>query len=115
MCYHFSLIGKTQSLLPLQVRNSICHTATIVANAFMHSGTTSDTFLRDNLEWLSRATNWAKFTATASLGVIHKGHEKDALKFMATYLPKDSGNNGGFVEFPLLLTVTPSWLFGKKF
>ena len=61
----------------------------------MHSGTTSDTFLRDNLEWLSRATNWAKFTATASLGVIHKGHEKDALKFMATYLPKDSGNNGG--------------------
>jgi len=27
---------------------------------------------RDNLEWLARATNWAKFTATASLGVIHK-------------------------------------------
>ena len=26
---------------------------------------------RDNLEWLSRATNWAKFTATASLGCIH--------------------------------------------
>lgn len=38
----------------------------------MHCGTTSDTFLRNNLEWLSRATNWAKFTATASLGVIHK-------------------------------------------
>ena len=27
---------------------------------------------RNNLEWLGRATNWAKFTATASLGVIHK-------------------------------------------
>lgn len=27
---------------------------------------------RENLEWLARATNWAKFTATASLGVIHK-------------------------------------------
>lgn len=77
------------------VRNSICHTATLVANAFMHSGTTSDTFLRDNLEWLSRATNWAKFTATASLGVIHRGHEKDALKLMSTYLPKDTGNSGG--------------------
>jgi 26S proteasome regulatory subunit N2 len=61
----------------------------------MHSGTTSDTFLRDNLEWLSRATNWAKFTATASLGVIHRGHEKDALKLMSTYLPKDTGNSGG--------------------
>lgn len=40
------------------VRVSICHTATVIANAFMHSGTTSDQFLRDNLEWLARATNW---------------------------------------------------------
>ncbi|PKU29259.1 hypothetical protein llap_20437 [Limosa lapponica baueri] len=54
------------------VRNSVCHTATVIANSFMHCGTTSDQFLRDNLEWLARATNWAKFTATASLGVIHK-------------------------------------------
>jgi hypothetical protein len=38
----------------------------------MHCGTTSDQFLRDNLDWLAKATNWAKFTATASLGVIHK-------------------------------------------
>ncbi|PVD18462.1 hypothetical protein C0Q70_21011 [Pomacea canaliculata] len=53
------------------VRNSVCHSSTVIANAFMHYGTTSDQFLRDNLEWLSRATNWAKFTATASLGVIH--------------------------------------------
>ena len=90
------------------VRNSVCHTATVIANSFMHTGTTSDQFLRygalfyiqhgvhlylntsicylfmnwlycfllllsrENLEWLARATNWAKFTATASLGVIHK-------------------------------------------
>jgi hypothetical protein len=54
------------------VRNSICHTSTVICNSFMHCGTTSDQFLRDNLDWLSRATNWAKFTATASLGVIHK-------------------------------------------
>ncbi len=31
----------------------------------MHCGTTVDTFLRDNLEWLKKATNWAKFSATA--------------------------------------------------
>ncbi|CAG2241659.1 PSMD1 [Mytilus edulis] len=54
------------------VRNSVCHSATVMANSFMHCGTTCDQFLRDNLEWLARATNWAKFTATASLGVIHK-------------------------------------------
>lgn len=28
------------------VRVSICHTATVIANAFMHAGTTSDQFLR---------------------------------------------------------------------
>lgn len=38
----------------------------------MNSGTTSDEFLRNNLEWLSRASNWSKFSATAALGVIHK-------------------------------------------
>ena len=80
------------------VRNSVCHTSTVIANALMNSGTTSDQFLRDNLEWLARATNWAKFTATASLGVIHKGHEKEALNLMATYLPKDSGPGSAYSE-----------------
>lgn len=80
------------------VRNSVCHTATVIANSFMHCGTTSDQFLRDNLEWLSRATNWAKFTATASLGVIHKGHEKEALNLMSQYLPKDMGPGSSYSE-----------------
>lgn len=80
------------------VRNSMCHNATVIANSFMHCGTTSDIFLRDNLEWLARATNWAKFTATASLGVIHKGHEKEALHLMSTYLPKDSGPGSAYSE-----------------
>lgn len=70
------------------VRNSICHSATVISNGLMHYGTTSDTFLRENLEWLGKAVNWAKFTATASLGVIHHGHEKDALHLLAPYLPK---------------------------
>ncbi|KAG0425990.1 hypothetical protein HPB47_026873, partial [Ixodes persulcatus] len=80
------------------VRNSVCHTATVIANSLMHCGTTSDQFLRDNLEWLARATNWAKFTATASLGVIHKGHETEALHLMSSYLPKESGPGSGYTE-----------------
>lgn len=80
------------------VRNSVCHSATVIANSFMHCGTTCDQFLRDNLEWLARATNWAKFTATASLGVIHKGHEKEALNLMSTYLPKDSSPGSAYSE-----------------
>lgn len=80
------------------VRNSVCHNATVIANGLMHCGTTSDQFLRDNLDWLARAVNWAKFSATASLGVIHKRHEKEALHLMASYLPKDNGPGSGYTE-----------------
>merc|ERR1719461_628299 len=81
------------------VRVSICHTATVIANGLMHSGTTHDQFLRDNLDWLSRATNWAKLSATATLGVIHRGHEKESLSLMQSYLPKDNtGTSSGYAE-----------------
>ena len=80
------------------VRHPICHTATVISNGIMHCGTTSDQFLRDNLDWLSRAINWAKFTATASLGLIHKKHEKEALNLMQQYLPKDSPSASGYTE-----------------
>ena len=36
-------------------------------------------------------------TATASLGVIHRGHEKEALTLMQAYLPKET-NSPGYVE-----------------
>jgi len=79
-------------------RNAVCHTATVIANSYMHAGTTCDTFLRDNLDWLAKATNWAKFTATASIGVIHHGHETNALKLMASYLPKDPAGGSPYQE-----------------
>uniref|UniRef100_A0A7S2JSF5 26S proteasome regulatory subunit RPN2 C-terminal domain-containing protein n=1 Tax=Haptolina brevifila TaxID=156173 RepID=A0A7S2JSF5_9EUKA len=75
-------------------RNAVCHSGIVVAHSIMCAGTTSDTFLRENLEWLARATNWAKFTATASLGVIHKGHVKQAKQLLAPYLPQP-GPAGG--------------------
>ena len=77
------------------MRNSVCHSATIYANALMHAGTTVDTFLRENLEWLSRATNWAKFSATAGLGVIHRGHLRQGRSLMAPYLPQHGSSGGG--------------------
>lgn len=57
------------------------------------------TTFRDNLEWISKATNWSKFSAVASLGVIHKGHEKDAMRILDSYLPKDTGaGTSGYME-----------------
>ena len=79
----------------VEMRNSVCHSATIYSNALMHAGTTVDTFLRENLDWLKRATNWAKFSATAGLGVIHRGHHQQGRSLMAPYLPQNGGTSGG--------------------
>ena len=83
----------------LEARNSIFHTAVSLANAFMHAGTTNDRFFRDNLEWLGKAVNWSKFTATAALGVIHRGNLGQGQKLLEPYLPKDQmeGTNTGSV------------------
>ena len=52
-------------------RNSILHGSTIWANGIMNAYTTNDNFLRDNLSWAALATNWNRFNATATLGMIH--------------------------------------------
>jgi 26S proteasome regulatory subunit N2 len=60
----------------------------------MHSGTTSDIFLRENLEWLGLASNWSKFSATAGLGVIHKGYFDQGMTILGPYLPQSGGESG---------------------
>ncbi|KAL4241663.1 26S proteasome regulatory subunit RPN2 [Abortiporus biennis] len=79
----------------LEPRSSIYHTALTLQNAFMHSGTTSDVFLRDNLEWLALASNWSKFSATAGLGVIHKGHFQEGMNILRPYLPQEGAGDSG--------------------
>lgn len=59
----------------------------------MHSGTTSDVFLRENLEWLGVASNWSKFSATAGLGVIHKGYFEQGMTILGPYLPQSGGES----------------------
>ncbi|KHN82446.1 26S proteasome non-ATPase regulatory subunit 1 [Toxocara canis] len=80
------------------VRTASAHNATVIANGLMHLGTTTDDFLRDNLDWISKATNWNKFNAVASLGLIHKGHEANAQKLLEPYLPKGEADQFGFKE-----------------
>jgi 26S proteasome regulatory subunit N2 len=75
----------------LDSRSSIFHSALTFANAFMHAGTNSDEFLRNNLDWLGRASNWSKFTATAALGVIHKGNIRNGTALLQPYLPQPDG------------------------
>ena len=70
----------------LEARNSIFHSAVTFANAFTNSGTASDWFIRDNLDWLNKAVNWSKFSVTAALGVIHRGNIGQGRKLLEPYL-----------------------------
>lgn len=79
----------------MEPRSSIYHNALTLQNAFMHAGTTSDAFLRENLEWLGLASNWSKFTATAALGVIHKGHFQEGMNILGPYLPQANAGDSG--------------------
>lgn len=77
----------------LEARNSIFHSAVTFANAFMNAGTTSDWFIRENLEWLGKAVNWSKFSVTAALGVIHRGNIGQGQKLLEPYL-REAGPQG---------------------
>ena len=90
-----SILNKVRD--SLEGRNSIFHTAVTFCNAFMNQGTTNDKFFRDNLEWLGKAVNWSKFTATAALGVMHRGNLSQSRKLLEPYLPKPGGLSSGSI------------------
>jgi 26S proteasome regulatory subunit N2 len=87
-----SILNKVRD--SLEGRNSIFHTAVTFCNAFMNQGTTNDKFFRDNLEWLGKAVNWSKFSATAALGVIHRGNLTQCRKLLEPYLPRKTSLGG---------------------
>lgn len=73
-------------------RRSILHNFTVIADAFMFCGTTIDTFLRHNMDWLAKASFWSMFTCTAAVGVIHRGHVNAAMNVLEAYLPKTNSS-----------------------
>lgn len=81
----------------LEPRSSLYHTALSLQNAYMHSGTGSDLFLRENLDWLVKASNWSKFTATAAFGSIHKGNLEKGMSLLQPYLPGEEPGATGSV------------------
>ena len=54
-----------------------------------NQGTASDVFLRNNMDWLKKAKDWAQFSAVSSLGVVQKGHVERSKTVLGGYL---SGN-----------------------
>lgn len=39
-------------------RNSVLHHSTIITHCYLYAGTTNDTFLRDHLDYMKKASNW---------------------------------------------------------
>ena len=71
--------------------NSVTHNALVVGHAYMVAGTTYDSFLRSNINWLGKASHWSKFTASACMGIVHRGNTKNAMRLLKPYLPKPEG------------------------
>jgi len=86
-----SILEKIKTVTENQNRGSSLHNATIVSHAYMNAGTTHDTFIRENLPWLKKATNWAKFTAVSSMGVVHKGNTRESMNLLQPYLSSSAG------------------------
>lgn len=95
------ILKQTRSTL--ESRSTALHSAISIANGFTNAGTTSDTFLRNNMEWLSRASNWTKFTATAALGVLHFGNVDKGMTVLEPYLPKEGVSGSAYSEGLLFL------------
>ena len=79
----------------VDAKSSVTHGSVIFANAFMCAGTADDSFLRENLSWIAKATNWGKFSAVACLGAIHKGNLPKAMEILKPYLPSDTAQSSG--------------------
>lgn len=80
------------------IRNSVLHNAAVIAHSYANAGTKDTSFLRANLEWMGKASNWAKFIATSSIGVIHKGHVKESVRILEPYLPQAPLSSSPFSE-----------------
>ena len=85
-------IGKT--LVKLSDKSgTIYHLGVIIANSLMNSHTGNDSFLKENIQWVAKSTNWARFCSTASLGAIHMGDTVKGKDIMKPYLPGSSSSS----------------------
>lgn len=97
------ILEKTKATLNPQM--SLHHQALSCSNGFAQAGTTNDEFLRKNLDFLSHASNWAKFSATLSLGSIHKGQLERSRDLLSAYLPRPGVSGSVYSEGGALMAL----------
>jgi len=87
------MIGKLKESIP--AKNSMLHSAMIWMNGMMNAYTTNDSFIKDNMNWVAQATNWNRFQATATLGMIHMCNKSQANEVLEPYLRGGNMGNQG--------------------
>lgn len=89
------------ALKAIELKNSVAHGSAQLAIALLQAYTQDDSFLKvpANFEWAAKSTHWAKFSAIASLGLIHRNvRANDPMKPFLPESNKDVVNhypNGG--------------------
>ncbi|KAH7828360.1 putative 26S proteasome regulatory subunit N2 [Monocercomonoides exilis] len=73
--------------------STLLMTGAMISHAIMEHGTICDEFIRANTEWLQKASNWSKFTITASFGMVHFGHTAMAFRLLEQFLPATDATN----------------------
>ena len=89
------ILDRTKTFLA--ANSSMHHQALTFANAIMQAGTTCDELLRTDLAWFGQASNWAKFSAVSSLGVIHQGQD-NPIGLLESFLPKEGISTSEYAE-----------------
>jgi 26S proteasome regulatory subunit N2 len=84
--------NKTDPLIATEVKETIPATVSVLqeaciwGNAIMNACTTDDSFLKNNIDWVGKSSNWSNFSCTSTLGMIHKGNKAHAMTILNPYL-----------------------------
>ena len=87
---HFDYKDQEKLMKSVEKGGSIENLGVILTNSFSNSHTGNDEFIKKNMAFVSKATNWSRFIATSSLGVINMGNGKKSREIMRDYLPGGS-------------------------
>ena len=60
-----------QTKASINKKKSVIHGGVLLYNGLTFAGTTNDNFMREYYKWISMATHWSNFNATASFGMVH--------------------------------------------
>lgn len=88
------IVSEIKESIPQTV--SVLQEACVWSNAIATACTTDDSFLKNNIDWVAKSSNWSKFSCTSTLGMIHKGNKANAMKILEPYLKESHANSSPY-------------------